>query len=82
LCWTHGTSYQQSNQRCRYALAKCGEFGLTSQEYIIKGSATNSFDVLFETSRVFNNEKWKYDGFRITPKGFNGLERDFKLARL
>jgi hypothetical protein len=56
--------------------------GLTSQEYTIKGSTTNSFDVLFETSRVLNNEKWKYDGFQVTPKGFNGLERDFKLTRL
>ena len=56
--------------------------GLTSPEYLVQGSKTNFFEVLFETNRVFENEKWKYEVGKLIPKGFNGLEQNFKLSRL
>ena len=55
--------------------------GLKSPLYTIQGSKTNTFDVLFETTRVFENESWEINGHTITPNCPGGYKQNFKLTK-
>lgn len=53
--------------------------GLKSPTYKIMGKNTNSFDILFETKRVFSNEKWLINDSSIHPIGLNGELTNYVL---
>ena len=53
--------------------------GLKSPTYKIMGNNTNSFDILFETKRIFSNEKWLINDSSIHPIGLNGEPTNYVL---
>jgi hypothetical protein len=55
--------------------------GITSPLYKIMGTRTNEFKVLFETSRVFENEEWDLKGLQITPKNSFGKIQNYYLQK-
>lgn len=56
--------------------------GLKSPTYKIKGLNTNSFNILFETRRVFENESWVIKSDSIQPKGLDGLFQNYVLNQV
>ena len=56
--------------------------GLKSSTYKIKGQNTNSFHVIFETKRIFENESWLIKGDSIKPKGFDGVFQEYFLSKI
>lgn len=55
--------------------------GLKSPKYIIIGKFTNYYKILFESSRVFENESWGITKNKITPRGFNGKLQNYCLEK-
>lgn len=55
--------------------------GLKSPNYMIIGTAINYFKVLFETSKVFENESWAIKNNKITPRRFNGELQNYYLEK-
>lgn len=55
--------------------------GLKSPTYIIKGTMTNYFEILFETSRVFENESWVIKDGKIIPRNFQGQLQEYYLKK-
>lgn len=53
--------------------------GLKSPSYEIKGLNTNSFNIIFETKRVFENESWVIKVDSIQPRGLDGLFQNYFL---
>jgi len=56
--------------------------GLKSPTYEIEGLNTNSFNIMFETKRVFENESWIIKGDSIQPKGLDGLFQNYVLNQV
>lgn len=50
-------------------------------EYKIIGNSSNTFDILIEGQRVFENEYWKYNETYIIPLGINNKYSKYKLVR-
>ncbi|AWG24861.1 hypothetical protein [Flavobacterium kingsejongi] len=55
--------------------------GLKSPTYIIRGTNTNYFEILFETSRVFDNESWVIKDGKIIPRNFQGELQEYYLEK-
>ena len=55
--------------------------GLRSPTYMLQGTHTNNFKVLFETRRVFENEKWGIKDDKIIPRGFGGELQNYFLEK-
>jgi len=55
--------------------------GITSPEYKIDGKNTNTFNIQFETTRVFDNEHWVLKENKIIPRGVNGKLQDYFLTK-
>lgn len=55
--------------------------GQYSPTYKILGSRSNSFDIMIEDKRVFENEYWKYYGKYIVPLGIDGKYSSYKLVK-
>lgn len=53
--------------------------GLKSPTYVINGKFSNNFKVLFETKRVFENEKWFLNSKKIKPRGLDGKFQNYYL---
>lgn len=55
--------------------------GLNSPVYFIKTQKSNIFKVIFETSRVFENEVWIFDQNGIIPVGLDGHFQKYALQK-
>lgn len=55
--------------------------GIKSPEYRIEGKNTNTFTIQLETIRVFDNENWEVDNYKIKPKGVDGKIQDYYLTK-
>jgi hypothetical protein len=55
--------------------------GLYSPVYYLKSSSTNRLDVLFETKRMFENERWIIKNLFIIPRGADGTIQKYKLEK-
>ena len=55
--------------------------GLKSPKYMIIGPKSNYFQILFETSRVFENERWLIKNNSIIPCGFDGELQNYFLKK-
>lgn len=55
--------------------------GIKSPTYEIKGSKTNHFDVIVETTRVFEMESWQIDGSEIIPNLIDGSKGTYSLKK-
>lgn len=55
--------------------------GLKSPIYLKQGKFSNCFTVLFETTRVFDNESWFKNNEKIMPRGLNGKFQNYFLER-
>lgn len=55
--------------------------GLKSPIYYKQGKFSNFFKVLFEPSRIFENERWYIKNNKIKPKGLNGEFQNYFLAK-
>lgn len=58
-----------------------GTNGTQSPTYLIQGKATNWFDILFETKRVFDNENWRITETGIQPRNNAGEYEAFLLRK-
>jgi len=56
--------------------------GLSSSSYCIEGVRSNLFNILFETSRVFENEIWFFDKNNLLPRGMDGALQKYVLQKL
>ena len=56
--------------------------GITSPTYALNGSLSNDIKVLFENSRVFENEDWIIHNNSLIPRGFNGKIQNYALSKL
>lgn len=54
---------------------------LKSPTYVIVGKTTNYFEILFETSRVFENESWGIKDNKIIPRNFDGHFQNYYLEK-
>jgi hypothetical protein len=54
--------------------------GLFSPKYLVKNKRYNSFYVLFETKRIFDNEIWELKGDSIIPKDSQGNNQSYFLT--
>lgn len=54
--------------------------GMKSPVYLVKGSKSNIFNVLFETNKVFENESWAIDKNKIQPKRDDGENQNYRLT--
>jgi len=55
--------------------------GIKSPCYLIKGKNVNYFEIMIETSRVFENEKWLIKDKKIQPLGINGKIQNYYLEK-
>lgn len=55
--------------------------GIKSPTYLIQFKATNSFDILFETNRVFESENWVITETGILPRDNAGEYENFLLRK-
>ncbi|CAN5430223.1 hypothetical protein BH09BAC6_BH09BAC6_22960 [soil metagenome] len=55
--------------------------GLTSPIYHVQGTHSNEFKVLFETTRVFENESWSLKEDKIIPKNAEGYPEKYFLIK-
>jgi len=55
--------------------------GLKSPTYIINGKYSNHFEVLFETKRIFENEKWFLKDKKIKPRGLDSKFQNYFLEK-
>ncbi len=59
-----------------------GSNNLVSPVYEIEGERSNDFLVLFETSKVFENESWLVSTNTIIPKNDSGKLQEYSLVKI
>lgn len=56
--------------------------GIKSPTYVIQGSNSNYFEILFETQRVFENEIWFFKNNYLIPIGLSGEIQNYLLKQV